>query len=318
VLALPYSYKDKIFNLGPVGWPGLVPYELIVDGKEVDLGDRKYLLSPQDLAGLEVLPDLVRAGVSCLKIEGRLKTPEYVANVTRVYRQALDRAIAQLQKPNPLTPSTASEPNRYQATDQERYNLEMAFSRGLYTGWFRGINNQELVHARFGKKRGVYLGEVTRIHQDQVTVQCRGLALSCPIKPGDGVVFDKGRPETQEEGGRVYAVEQPGQDATLTFGRRDVNLRRVHIGDKVWKTSDPELDRELRQSLKRETPQFQRPIDIEVYGEVGQPLVAIARDELGHVVQVESSMLLTEAHTKPLTTDRLQEQFGRLGNTPFC
>jgi len=67
-----------------------MPYELIADGKQVPLGDRKYLLSPQDLAGLEVLPDLARAGVVSIKIEGRLKTPEYVANITRIYRKALE------------------------------------------------------------------------------------------------------------------------------------------------------------------------------------------------------------------------------------
>ena len=59
-----------------------MPYELIADGKPVPLGDRKYLLSPQDLAGLEMLPDLARARVASLKIEGRLKSPEYVANIT--------------------------------------------------------------------------------------------------------------------------------------------------------------------------------------------------------------------------------------------
>src|ERR671933_1203002 len=290
-------------NRGECAQACRMPYELIADGKEVDLGDRKYLLSPQDLAGIEVLPELVKAGVSCLKIEGRLKTPEYVANVTRVYRQALDRVMAQLAS-IPLCPPSKGgnskaplvkggwgdrSPNQHQPTNQERYNLEMAFSRGLYTGWFRGINNQELVHARFGKKRGVYLGEVTRIRNEQVTVQ-----LQAPVKPGDGVVFDCGHPEAKEQGGRVYAVEQRGQDAVLTFGRRDdLNLRRVHVGDKVWKTSDPELDRKLRQGFAGDTPQFQRPIHIEVYGEVGQPLIAIAkrcceaqiaRDELGHVV----------------------------------
>lgn len=337
------SLGGRSANRGECAQACRMPYELISDGKEVDLGNCKYLLSPQDLAGLEVLPDLVKAGVSCLKIEGRLKTPEYVANVTRVYRQALDRVMAELVQdvstttsipPSLLTKTPASKggknlaplvkggwgdlSNQSQVTDQERYNLEMAFSRGLYTGWFRGINNQELVHAHFGKKRGVYLGEVTRIQKEQVTVQCRGIALPCPIKPGDGIVFDCGHPEAKEEGGRVYAVEQRGQDAVLTFGRGNINWRRVHVGDKVWKTSDPELDRQLRQSFAGENPQFQRPIYIEVYGEVGQALIAIARDELGHVVQVESSMPLVEAHTKPFTTERLQEQFGRLGNTPFC
>ena len=80
-------------NRGECAQACRMPYELISDGETVPLGDRRYLLSPQDLAGLEVLPDLVRVGVASLKIEGRLKAPEYVANITRIYRQALDAAF---------------------------------------------------------------------------------------------------------------------------------------------------------------------------------------------------------------------------------
>lgn len=310
-------------NRGECAQACRMPYELIADGEVVNLGDRKYLLSPQDLAGLEVLPDLVKSGVACLKIEGRLNSPEYVANVTRVYRQALDRVMEERQKAEGRGQKEALhnrekvkgagvKENILSVSSEERYNLEMAFSRGIYTGWFRGINNQELVHARFGKKRGVYLGQVIRINNEKVI-----LRLEAPVKPGDGVVFDCGHPEAKEEGGRIYAVEQKGKETILTFGRRDLNWRRVHVGDKVWKTSDPELDKQLRQSFAGDIPQYQRPIKIEVYGEVGQNLVAIARDELGHVVEVESSTPLVAAHKKPLTPERLQEQFGRLGNTPF-
>ncbi|MEH2070947.1 MAG: DUF3656 domain-containing protein [Nostoc sp.] len=293
-------------NRGECAQACRMPYELIADGEVVNLKERKYLLSPQDLAGLDVLPDLVKSGVTCLKIEGRLKAPEYVANVTHVYRQALNRVMEELGQ-------DVGKVSQKISASEEHYNLEMAFSRGLYTGWFSGINNQELVHARFGKKRGVYLGEVTRIHNEQIAVK-----LEAPVKPGDGIVFDCGHPEAKEEGGRVYAVVSKGKKTLLTFGRSDLNLRRVHVGDKVWKTSDPELDKQLRQSFAGENPQFQRPIDLEVYGEVGQKLVAIARDELSNIVQVESAISLVEAHTKPLDTERLQEQFGRLGNTPFC
>src|SRR5438552_4867695 len=77
-------------NRGECAQACRMPYELICDGKPVPLGDKRYLLSPQDLAGLEVLPELVRAGVASLKIEGRLKSPEYVANITRIYRRALE------------------------------------------------------------------------------------------------------------------------------------------------------------------------------------------------------------------------------------
>ncbi len=288
-------------NRGECAQACRMPYDLIVDGKTLDLGDRKYLLSPQDLAGLAVLPELIKTGVSSLKIEGRLKSPEYVANVTRVYREALTKAIVSFQQTQ-----------TYRVTVQEQYNLEMAFSRGLYTGWFAGINNQALVHAQFGKKRGVYLGEVLKIKGEQVSVK-----LQAPVKPGDGIVFDHGHPERQEEGGRVYSVDLRKNEAWLSFGRGDVNLKRVKIGDRLWKTSDPELDKQLRQTYRQETPQFQRPITLEIYGELNQPLTAIARDELGHIIAVTSDILLTVAHSQPLTVERLKTQWGRLGNTPF-
>src|SRR6516162_9768690 len=85
------SLGGRSANRGECAQACRMPYDLISDGKQVPLGDRKYLLSPQDLSGLEVLPELVRAGVASLKIEGRLKAPEYVASITRVYRQALDQ-----------------------------------------------------------------------------------------------------------------------------------------------------------------------------------------------------------------------------------
>ena len=294
-------------NRGECAQACRMPYELICDGTAVPLGDRRYLLSPQDLAGLEVLPDLLQAGIASLKIEGRLKTPEYVANITRVYRRALDRAFAELRPSAP-----APGPTLEQLRSESRYDLEMGFSRGLYTGWFRGVNNQELAHARFGKKRGVFLGEVTRVHNDQVA-----LRLQAPLKPGDGIVFDAGHPDQPEEGGRVYAVEPRGPEVLLGFGRGDIQFERVHPGDKVWKTSDPELDRRLRQSFAGDQPRFQRPITLEVDGRAGEPLVLRARDEFGHVAQVASRLPLVRAEKQPLRSDRLREQLGRLGGTPF-
>ena len=298
-------------NRGECAQACRMPYELISDGQVVPLGDKKYLLSPQDLAGLEVLPQLIRAGVSSLKIEGRLKTPEYVANITRVYRQALDAG-------RPTRDGiVAAAPSRSEDCDS-KYEMEMAFSRGLYTGWFRGSDNQRLVHARFGKKRGVFLGEVKRIQGDKVLV-----ALQAPLKPGDGVVFDAGRPEQQEEGGRVYEVGSPnasgrkGGETALLFGRGDVNLSRVHVGDKLWKTSDPELDRRLRKSFEGDEPRFQRPIEMEVHGCVGTSLTLIVRDDAGHVVKCHSATPLAAAERQPLTQDRLAAQLGRLGGTPF-
>lgn len=106
----------------------------------------------------------------------------------------------------------------------------------------------------------------------------------------------------KEEGGRIYGVVSKGKETMLTFGRNDLDLRQVHIGDRIWKTSDPELDKQLRQSFAAENPQFQRPIDVEVYGEIGQPLIAIARDRLGNKVRrIVGKILCAAELTKPTT-----------------
>ncbi len=85
----------------------------------------------------------------------------------------------------------------------------------------------------------------------------------------------------------------------------------------MWKTNDPELDKRLRQSFAGDAPKFQRPIEIEVHGLAGKPLTVIARDEIGHVAKVESAMPLAKAEKLPLTEEKLREQLGRLGGTPF-
>jgi putative protease len=106
-------------------------------------------------------------------------------------------------------------------------------------------------------------------------------------------------------------------EVLLAFGRGDIDFSRVHVGDRLWKTSDPELDRRIRQSFEGDAPKFQRPIEIEVHGVAGKPLTLIAHDEFGNVAKAESSMPLAKAEKQPLTTERLREQLGRLGGTPF-
>ncbi|ATC64248.1 peptidase U32 [Nibricoccus aquaticus] len=310
------SLGGRSANRGECAQACRMPYDLYSDGEKVDLGDRRYLLSPQDLAGLDVLADLVRAGVSSLKIEGRLKAPEYVASITRIYRQTLDKVMAQLNSPIDASGSDggAVPPPRSEtpATPTDRYELQMAFSRGQYTGWFRGIHNQELAHGRFGTKRGVFLGEVTRVSDEAVT-----LRPQAPLKPGDGIVFDAGNPEVREQGGRIYQVDTRDGQATLRFGHGDIDFRRVRTGQLLWKTNDPALDKQVRQTFEGEKIRFQRPLHFEAHGRAGQPLTLIATDDEGHSAKLDSQLPLEPAQNQPLTTEKLTDQLGRLGGTPF-
>ena len=158
----------------------------------------------------------------------------------------------------------------------------------------------------------VYLGEVVRVDANSVRIR-----LGAALKPGDGVVFDAGHPEEEEEGGRVYSVHNCGDECTIAFGRDDLDLSRIHVGDKIWKTSDPALQRALQKTTSGAQPNFQRPLRIEVRGCARKPMTVIFRDELENVIQVNSRMPLSPAEKQPIVTETLRQQLGRLGGTPF-
>lgn len=285
------SLGQRSANRGECAQACRMPYELLVDGETRDLGDQRYLLSPQDLAGIDQIPELIGLGVTSFKIEGRLKTPEYVAAVTRAYRRAIDAAEAG-------APEAASA--------DERYEMEMVFSRGLSTGWLEGIDNRSLVHARFGKKRGALVGRIEGIGPDWVEVG-RGAA----VKNGDGIVFDTGGDTDREQGGRLYEVA----GRRLRFGRGKVDLKRLKIGDRVWKTDDPALNASLRATYQREhLPQRKTAVRWTVRGGAGEPLRLCDPD---HGVEVASSIPLQPAENRPLTESSLLGPLGRLGGTVY-
>ncbi|MCB1204358.1 MAG: U32 family peptidase [Verrucomicrobiae bacterium] len=285
------SLGQRSANRGECAQACRMPYELVVDGETRDLGDQRYLLSPQDLAGIDQIPELIRLGVTSFKIEGRLKTPEYVAAVTRAYRKAIDAAGSGDPQP---------------ASSEDRYELEMAFSRGLSTGWLEGIDNQKLVHARFGKKRGAFVGRVDRVGSDFVEV-----SGGTGVKPGDGIVFDTGGNTDREQGGRVYEVE----GKRLRFARGKIDFARLKNGHRVWKTDDPALNATLQSSYRREQlPTRKIPVSWTVRGAAGEPLV-LADPSRG--VEVSSLVPLEVATHRPLTPDGLRDQLGRLGGTVY-
>ncbi len=283
------SLGRRSANRGECAQACRMPYELIVDGELREMGDQRYLLSPQDLAGIDQIPELIRLGVTSFKIEGRLKTPEYVAAVTRAYRQAIDAAEAGEERV---------------ASEEDRYALEMVFSRGLSTGWLNGINNQELVHARFGKKRGAYLGRVDTVGTDWVEY-----TGGAQVKNGDGIVFDTGGDTDREQGGRVYEVK--GQ--RLFFQRGKIDFSKIREGHRIWKTDDPALDAALRSTYQREhLPIRTRRRHWIVSGKAGIPLKLRDRES---GIEVTSMIPLEVAAKRPLTAEFLEQQLARLGGT---
>jgi len=285
------SLGQRSANRGECAQACRMPYELVVDGETREMGDQRYLLSPQDLAGIDQIPELIRLGVTSFKIEGRLKTPEYVAAVTRAYRKAIDAAESGVEEV---------------ATAEDRYDLEMVFSRGLSTGWLKGINNQELVHARFGKKRGAFVGRIEKVGSDWVEV-----SGGTPVKPGDGIVFDTGGNTDREQGGRVYEVRGP----RLLLQRGKIDFAKIKPGHRIWKTDDPALNSALQSTYKREQlPTRKVRLHWIASGRAGAPLKLRDRES---GVEVESAIPLEVAANRPLTPEFLEQQLGRLGGTVF-
>lgn len=295
-------------NRGECAQACRMTYEMSVDGEPFDLGNKKYLLSPQDLSGISVIPELYKIGIQSFKIEGRLKTPEYVAQITGAYRQALDKCMA-------------GDGQSFQSVvDENSYSLEMAFSRGLHTGWLNGIDNQSLVHARFAKKRGVLLGRVRRVAKQTIWVdQCKN------VEPGDGIAIENHKdPDTENEiGGSVSQVIDGQNEKGLAisyFGKskKSIPFHLINDGDYVWKTKDPKLEKEVRTTFGQDKIRYRRPIQMMVSGSVGSSMKVEVYDAFQDAsFSFTSEKILEQAEKRPLDVDFLKSQFGRLGNTPF-
>ncbi len=287
------SLGQRSANRGECAQACRMPYDLLVDGIVRPLGEVRYLLSPQDLAAVDLIPDLVQAGVKSFKIEGRLKSPEYVAAVTRVYRKALDAAMA--DRPAAIT-------------DHDRYSLEMTFSRGLSTGWLAGTNHPYLTHGKFGKKRGALLGKIIASGSGWIEL---AQTHPLPLQAGDGVVFDAGEDRNHEQGGRIWKIEGTRIYFHKTFSPLD--WERIRIGHQVWKTSDPKLETELRKAWQQTKLQPKKTLlQITVTGAAGQPLSLTCE---GHTVHSAQELGIAEKH--PLSSETLYAQLSRLGDTDY-
>ncbi|MBP7747198.1 MAG: U32 family peptidase [Phycisphaerae bacterium] len=287
-----------------------LPYHLIVDGRPLEQSHREYLLSPHDLAAHALLPKLVALGIAAFKIEGRLKSAHYVAAATQVYRAALDAAVQ--RRPFVISPA-------------QQADLTQSFSRGFGHGFLEGVNHQTLVPGACPRNRGVCVGTVVARVAQGVKIELTDPPPVPPLKPGDGVVFDPGHPDQNEQGGRIYTVApvrhaQRGaaMQVLLTFGRGDVSLAALRNGCRVWRTDDPTLRRKLETSFGRDVVVRRVPIHVRIEAAAGQVLAVTVRDEAGRTARVCSDAALEPARRHSLTVGLIREQFARLGDTPFA
>lgn len=329
------AWGGRSANRGQCAQSCRMPYDLIVDGQKRDLEDVRYLLSPKDLAGVHAVPDLVAAGVHCLKIEGRQKNAQYVATATGGYRRWLD-AVAE---------GGDLRAARRQL-GEDLLAMSVSYSRGFSDGFLAGSDHQTLVEGRFPKHRGVPVGRVAEVLRDAVVVATdaevrpwtgalgvdgdRGAprgersapldahaeSAAIDLRPGLGVVFDQGDPEAKDEpGGPLFRVDElEGPRVRLGFGRPGPDLRRVRIGDRVWVTNDPQVT--SQHAGEQAEPVGRIPVRLRISGAAGEALRVEAWAGSHHATTTTEAAL-GPAEGRGLDRSMLESKVAAFGGTPF-
>jgi len=351
------------------------------------------LLSPQDLCGVDHVESLIKAGISCLKIEGRLKDERYVAATTRAYRNAVDeawnkillltqqqqqpqsefklssttssttttRAAAAATSTSTSTHSSISIPSRIMDSKEQvsRSELAQIFSRGqdssndgLTPGFFEGVRHQQFVIGRSPRHRGIHVGHVgqgTHPKHGIVIIPDDTTTIATILKPGDGIVIDRGMPQEEELGGPVYEVTSHdnvgvgggtyyiarlARDVERKWKKYDDSMRHRHtshkdddqndpkrslvpIGAHVWKTSDAQVEKSMKRLVQSDPPR--RPVRINILGTIGSPLqIQIIDTSTGSVAMKSSEGLLEMGKNGGLDGNKIRKAIGTLGNSPFA
>ncbi|MFK7740033.1 MAG: DUF3656 domain-containing protein [Planctomycetota bacterium] len=343
------AWGGRSANRGQCAQSCRMPYELVVDGKLQPLGDVQYLLSPKDLSGARAVPELLDVPVHGLKIEGRQKNAQYVATATGGYRRWVDGLV--------LGRSRRSVERRLA---DDLLKMSLSYTRGFSDGFLGGSDHQTLVEGRFPKHRGVFVGRVSYVDEPTVVVQLgdedgtgrpwtgalavperpaepvgersdalpdAGDAAKLELKPGMGIVFDQGDPESKDEpGGPLFAVQEMGKELRLGFGRPGPDLSRVRPGDRVFANSDTALQADANKVAREEAaePEGRNAIDLVITGALGEVLSVAASCRLRSgsaaavcATTVFSRAELQQARARGLDEDLLRDKLGAFGGTPF-
>lgn len=290
-------------NRGRCAQPCRLPYTLVDEKGQDVLGDKagSYLLSPRDLSTIDVIPDLIEAGVSSLKIEGRMKRPEYVATVVRTYREAIDTYYAG---------------KGYAVTQEERDDLAQIFNRDFTTAYLEGRPGKAMMSDRRPNNRGLLIGRVTAYDWDARIVTVK---LSGRLGLGDQVDF------WVKVGGRVTAtisaltdakgraVEEGQAGDTVSFAIPSA----VRDHDRVFKVYDARLMERAKETYASGAPVRRIPVAIAVRAAVGEPLTVTLCDAEGHRGEGRTDFIGEPARKRPLSEEIIRKQVSRLGTSVY-
>ncbi|HHV38728.1 MAG TPA: U32 family peptidase [Tepidimicrobium sp.] len=272
-------------NRGACAQPCRMPYSFV----DYDTGDtsfskwnRKYLLSPRDLNTLKHIEDIVDSGIISLKIEGRMKRPEYVAAVVKNYRKALDMGYDSL-------------------TDEDILEVEQIFNRGFTKGLMLGDFGRSFMAYDRPDNRGILIGKVVKESGKKIYVE-----LFSNVNKGDGIEL---KTSSGDYIGNVLKFSGCKGEIIEIDGMED-----IAIGSSVYRTSSSRLLAKMAGSIRGESIRY--PIDMAMDISIGKPA------ELNIIYgkktfRVKSDYIVERAKRVSLTKGRVIEQLSKLNYTVY-
>lgn len=293
-------------NRGRCAQPCRMYYNMLETSDNVSYKNigKGFLISPRDLCGLDFIPDLIKAGVKSFKLEGRMKTPEYVATVTRIYRKYIDLALSD---------------NEYVVDKNDLHDLMLAFNRGGFSnGCLGGDDNHDYVFEEKPSNQGLYIGNISKIDKKNGLIS---LKTNEPLDIGDTFLVQ------QED--HKYTISEILKNGShvksaaigdlVTIGRVKGKLE---LGDKVFKINSAIISKEIKEFNSHEHVKI--PLVANFKALIGKPLKleVVSLDEPGNTyfglsTTISNEIQPIEAISNPISKERLIEQLNKTTDTNF-
>ena len=317
-------------NRGKCAQPCRLPYKLLENDTEIDKG---FLLSTRDLCGLDFIPNLIKAGVTCLKIEGRMKSPEYVSTVTRIYRKYIDIAEKIIYENTSLVNDDTEKIDNqitnnfseYKVDETDRKILLQSFNRGMSSnGHLANEPNKNLIFKEKPNNMGLFLGKVEKYNKNKGYITVK---LQEPIEIGDTISLEKetGSYNVSELMDTNKNIKETSIGQTVTIGRMKGN---INLGDKIYKLSSKKLNLIAQNSINGEHRKI--PLNCSITIKHNEPLQinitpAFSENDTLNDVSIYSNMNITytsdiipeTAENRPLEREKVIEQINKTNNSIF-
>lgn len=281
-------------NRGRCAQPCRQRYELIdVYTGEVVNSNGDYLLSPRDLNAIEEIDKVIDAGVHSLKIEGRMKRPEYVATVIDGYRKTIDEYLAT---------------NKLNVSDETINDLYTIFNRKFTKGLLLGDVGKDMMNSQLPNNQGLYVGTVVDYNKKAKRLKIK---LANTLKKGDGINLGGGTIGRIIKNGNIETIGYKGETIELDF------VGEARKGQIVFKTSDSELMDRVQATFTQDKEFVKNIIDAKITIKLGQKPILTLKDRYSNEATIEGDKIVEEAMKVALSKEKVETQLRKLGNTPY-